>query len=60
MTSREVSAYLAEIGKRGGSAKVSKGFGALTDEERKANSKKAAEARWGKKKPAKKAKNRAK
>jgi len=50
---KAVSDYLAKIGGRGGKAKVSKGFGALTPEQRSANAKKAAAKRWGKKKPGK-------
>ena len=38
------------LGRRGGQKKVPKGFSVLSDEERKANAKAAAEARWGKKK----------
>jgi len=45
-----VREYLAEIGSRGGKAKVSKGFATLTPAERKANAKKAAATRWGTKK----------
>ena len=58
MTSDAVSDYLAEIGRRGGKAKVKKGFGTLTPEERRANAKRAAQARWGvkKKKPVRKKK----
>ena len=44
-----VSEYLANIGRRGGQARVPKGTAALSPEERKALGKKAAEARWGKK-----------
>lgn len=47
-----VSDYLAEIGRRGGQAKVAKGFSTLSDEDRKENAKKAATARWGVKKKA--------
>lgn len=49
-----VSDYLAEIGRKGGQAKVAKGFSTLTDEQRKENARKAAQTRWGKKKAAKK------
>jgi hypothetical protein len=45
-----VRAYLAEIGGRGGRAKVAKGFAVMTAKERAAVAKKAAAARWGKKK----------
>ena len=44
-----VRAYLSEIGSRGGSAKVPKGFAALTSEQRAVNAKKAAKTRWAKK-----------
>jgi len=44
-----VSDYLAEIGRKGGQAKVPKGTASLTDEERKELGRKGAEARWGKK-----------
>ena len=54
MASRDVKQYLAGIGRKGGRAKVAKGFAMLTDEEKKANAEKAAAARWGKKKTAKK------
>ena len=50
-----VRAYLKEIGSRGGSAKVAKGFSALTDKERAANAKKAAKTRWANAKAKKKA-----
>jgi len=43
-----VSDYLAEIGRRGGQAKVPKGTAALSDEERREQGRRAAEARWGK------------
>lgn len=43
-----VREYLAEIGRKGGEAKVTKGFGSLTKAKRKANAKAAAEKRWGK------------
>jgi len=49
MTSRAVRDYLAEIGKRGGQAKVPKGFSALSPEERRERGQMAARARWGKK-----------
>ncbi|MEP6539679.1 MAG: hypothetical protein ABJF23_30380 [Bryobacteraceae bacterium] len=50
-----ISAVMAAMGSKGGSAEVpSKGFGSLTPEQRAANAKKAAEARWGKKKAKKK------
>lgn len=38
------------MGKLGGKAKVSKGFGKLTEEQRTANAVAANEARWGPKK----------
>ena len=44
-----VSAYLAEIGARGGRVKVPKGAAVLSPEDRRARAKKMAEARWGKK-----------
>lgn len=51
--SRGVSAYMAAIGRIGGSkgglAKVPKGTAALSPPERKALAQKAAAARWGKK-----------
>jgi hypothetical protein len=37
-----------ELGRRGGSAKVAKGFSTLTMDERKANASAAANARWAK------------
>lgn len=46
------------LGRLGGQAKVTKGFGSLTEDERRANATRAAEARWGKKKPVKKGKKR--
>ncbi len=52
-TTDPVGEYLAEIGRRGGQAKVPKGFSSLSDEERKENARKAAEARWGKRRPGK-------
>lgn len=49
--SQAVRAYLAEIGRKGGRVKVAtKGFASLSKRELKELSKKAAEARWGKKK----------
>jgi hypothetical protein len=48
-----VRQYLAKIGSAGGKQKVPKGFSALTPAQRRANAKKAAEARWGKGKPSK-------
>jgi hypothetical protein len=42
--------FLARIGRKGGQAKVAKGFASLSDRERSALGKKAAAARWGKKK----------
>jgi hypothetical protein len=44
-----ISAYLAEIGRKGGKAKVPKGTATLSPEERSAIAKRAAAARWGKK-----------
>ena len=41
------------LGRLGGQVKVPKGFSALSDEDRKDNAKKAAEARWGVKKKVK-------
>lgn len=49
---RSVSKYLAEIGRKGGQAKVPKGAAALSAEERKALGQRGARARWGKKKKA--------
>jgi len=40
-----VREYLAAIGRKGGQAKVPKGFSTLSDEDRKENARKAAEAR---------------
>jgi hypothetical protein len=48
------------LGRLGGQAKVPKGFSALSDEDRKENAKKAAEARWGVKKGTKVKKKKAK
>ena len=50
-----VSRYLAEIGRKGGKAKVPKGIAALSPEERKELGRKAAEKGWAKKRAAKKA-----
>jgi hypothetical protein len=47
--SRAMKKYLRAIGTKGGQAKVTKGFGSRTPEERSANAKAAAAARWGKK-----------
>jgi general stress protein YciG len=44
--------YLAEIGRKGGQAKVPKGIAVLSDEERKKRAQQAAAARWGGKKKA--------
>lgn len=44
------NAAAVALGRRGGKAKVPKGFASLTAEQRKAVGKKAAAARWGKKK----------
>jgi hypothetical protein len=44
--------YLAEIGRKGGQAKVPKGAAMLTPEERRERGRKGMAARWGKKKPA--------
>lgn len=41
-----VSAYLSKIGTKGGSAKVSKGIGALSESDRKKLSGEALKARW--------------
>lgn len=43
---RKKNAAAVELGKRGGQAKVPKGFSALTPEERKANASAAAKKRW--------------
>ena len=43
-----ISEVMAEMGRRGGSKQVAKGFSTLTPEERKANASAAAKARWGK------------
>jgi hypothetical protein len=48
-----ISAVMAQMGSKGGSAKVTKGFGTLSPAQRAENAKKAAEARWGKKSPKK-------
>jgi hypothetical protein len=60
-----VSEYLAEIGRRGGKAKVPKGTAVLPEEERKKRATEAVKARWrkvaaaaAKKAAAKKAKKR--
>jgi hypothetical protein len=45
----EVRAYLAEIGRKGGRAKVPKGFATLSDDQKSQNAKKAIAARWGRK-----------
>jgi general stress protein YciG len=45
-----ISEYLAEIGRKGGQAKVPKGAAALTPEERRERGRQAAQKRWGKKK----------
>ncbi len=58
--SNPVSDYLAEIGRKGGEAKVPKGTSKLSDEERKERGRKGAEARWGKKGGKKKAAKKAK
>lgn len=60
MAGDPIREYLSEIGRKGGKVTgVPKGFGAATPEQRKANAKKAAKTRWGKKAatkpPAKKA-----
>jgi general stress protein YciG len=44
-----VSDYLAEIGRKGGQAKVRKGTAMLTGEQRKELGRKGAAVRWGKK-----------
>jgi hypothetical protein len=43
-----VTEYLSTIGRRGGQARVKKGAGVLSPEERSAGAKRAAEARWDK------------
>jgi len=43
-----VSEYLAKIGRKGGKAKVQKGTALLSEEQRREQGRKAAEARWGK------------
>jgi hypothetical protein len=45
--SKAVKDYMAKIGSRGGQAQVAKGFATLPEDERKANARKAAAARWG-------------
>jgi hypothetical protein len=45
-----VSSYLAQIGKKGGEKKVPKGVAMLSEEERRERARKAAQARWGKRK----------
>jgi hypothetical protein len=45
-----ISRVMRELGRRGGQKKVPKGFSALTPEERSENGRRAAAARWGKKK----------
>lgn len=42
----DLSAYLSEIGRRGGKKKVAKGFAALTPAQRTKLAKKAAKAKW--------------
>jgi hypothetical protein len=42
------NAAAVSLGRRGGRAKVPKGFSMLTEEERKANASAAAQARWAK------------
>lgn len=44
-----VTEYLSKIGRKGGKAKVPKGFAKLSSKERKAIAKKAAEQRWANK-----------
>lgn len=48
--SKEARDWFANKGRIGGQAKVTKGFGSRTPEERSANAKAAARARWGTKK----------
>lgn len=48
MATKKNAAAVA-LGRLGGKVRVSKGFGKLSPEERKANAKRAAEARWEKK-----------
>jgi hypothetical protein len=50
----QIKKYLSEIGQRGGLKGGKARMDSLTPEERTALAKKAAEARWGKKKAAKK------
>jgi hypothetical protein len=49
MVDDPVKKYLAAIGRKGGQAKVAKGFASLTSEERRAMSQRAAAKRWKKK-----------
>ena len=50
-----ISDVMAELGRRGGSKQVAKGFSSLTPEQRSAVAKNAAAKRWGTKKKAGKA-----
>jgi general stress protein YciG len=50
-----ISRYLAEIGRKGGQAKVPKGVAALSPEERKERAREAALKGWAKKRAEKKA-----
>lgn len=54
MSAKEVSEYLARIGRKGGRARVPKGFAMLTAEQRKENASKAAKARWARERKGKK------
>ena len=49
---RALSSALAAIGRKGGQAKVPKGFATLTPEERKARAQESARLRWAKAKGA--------
>ena len=49
-SSKAVSEYLAEIGRKGGKRKVPKGTATLPKERRQEIARKAAAARWGKNK----------
>jgi hypothetical protein len=53
VTPETVSAVMAMLGRKGGSASVPKGFSTLTPEQRKQNGIKGAQKRWGKKGKAK-------
>jgi general stress protein YciG len=51
---KSFSKYLAEIGRKGGEARVAKGFSKLSPEQRAEVGRKAAAKRWAKKGAAKK------